>query len=312
MIIFVSVIIAVTLNTAASVIAAHLFFSREVAIVAIILILIAITALGLWWGGAALAEQFQGYVVAVRGVVRSLQEYLNSGANGLFPAGSLDIEAAMPEFTTVFGSATKVVTITGEATINFILILFLSVFFALSPGAYKSGLISVVPLEKRAKATAALDRAGEAIGDWIAGQAVSMLVVFAATLVALLVAGMPYALVLSLLAGLLSFIPTIGPLISGLAIVIAGFSVSSTMALCGLAIYVLVQFVETYLITPFVQQRAIHLPPAATLSAQLLVGAIFGPLGFAFAVPIAAAAKALVRELWVEPMERQAVASAPN
>lgn len=307
-VILVSAIIAVALHSAAAAAAQLISVSREAALVAIILILVAATGLGLWWGGAGLAEQFQAYAKAVRGVLISVQDYLNRGADGLFPPGSLDLDAAMPRFATVFLSATKVATLAAGATVNFILIVFLSVFFAWSPHLYRAGFLAVVPPDHKATAARALNRAGDAIRHWIGGQAVSMVVVFIATLVALLIAGMPYAIVLALLAGLLSFIPTIGPLLSGVAIVIAGFSVSATMALYGFAIYLLVQFVETYLITPLVQQRAIHLPPAATLGAQLVIGAIFGPLGFAFAVPLAAAAKALVLELWVEPMHRPSAA----
>jgi predicted PurR-regulated permease PerM len=129
-----------------------------------------------------------------------------------------------------------------------------------------------------------------------------MVVVFFATLISLLLVGMPYAVLLAFISGVLTFVPTLGPFLSGVAIVIAGLSVSVELGLYGLGVYVLIQFIETYLVTPVVQNEAVHLPPAATLGAQLVGGAIFGTLGFAFAVPLTAALRALVLELYVDRM----------
>jgi predicted PurR-regulated permease PerM len=71
------------------------------------------------------------------------------------------------------------------------------------------------------------------------------------------------------------------------------------MAAYGLGTYLVVQFTESYLVTPLVQQRTVRLPPGFTLGVQLVAGALFGILGLAFAVPLAAAAKVLIRELYV-------------
>jgi predicted PurR-regulated permease PerM len=72
------------------------------------------------------------------------------------------------------------------------------------------------------------------------------------------------------------------------------------MALYGLGAYIMLQFLETHLITPMVQKRTVRIPPAIGLGIQLIAGVLFGVLGLAFAMPIAAAAKVLIEELYVK------------
>jgi predicted PurR-regulated permease PerM len=306
MLLLTSIVAAAGLSAAADGISRISGIARQWALLCVFLVLALAIGIGGWFGGATLLDQFQSYIKAVRGVVQAAQAFVDRGAGGLFPAGSVDLSGAMPRFATVFNSAARFLAALSEAALNVVLIIFLAAFLAWQPRAYKAGLLRLVPPERRAEVGGALTRAGRALRMWIVGQSVSMLVVFAATLIALWAFGMPYAIVLALLSGILTFVPTIGPFIAGIAITLAGFSVSVTMGFYGLSLYVFIQFIETYLVTPFVQEEAVHLPPAATLGAQLIGGALFGGLGFAFAVPLAAALRALVLALYIEPMEQPA------
>jgi predicted PurR-regulated permease PerM len=176
----------------------------------------------------------------------------------------------------------------------------LAAFFCWNPQSYKTGCLSLLPVDKRHSVDTALDQAADAMRKWMIGQSISMSLIFALTLVSLLLIRMPYPGLLSLQAGLLAFIPTLGPLLAGVIIVLAGLSQSVTLAIYGLGVYVLIQFVESNLITPMVQERTVDLPPGLSLGAQLIAGALFGLLGVAFAVPLTAALKTLVTKLYVE------------
>ena len=136
--------------------------------------------------------------------------------------------------------------------------------------------------------------------QWLMAQAISVGIIFTFALAALLLIGMPYPVLLAVQAGLLAFIPTVGPFIAGAVIILAGLAVSLEMALYGMGVYVVIQFLETNLITPMVQKRAMRLPPAITAAAQLVMGALFGLLGLVIAVPIAAAAGVIISELYVK------------
>ena len=99
------------------------------------------------------------------------------------------------------------------------------------------------------------------------------------------------AALLGIITGLLAFIPNIGAIISGVLIVLAGFSVGVNEGLWAIAVYFIVQTVDGYLIVPYVARRTVDLAPALVLGAQLLFGALFGIMGLALADPIVAMIK---------------------
>ena len=127
-----------------------------------------------------------------------------------------------------------------------------------------------------------------------------MAIIFMVGLAALAAVGMPYPILLALQAGLLTFIPTVGPFVAGVVIILAGFSVSPTMALYELGTYALIQLLESNLITPMVQRRTVRIPPAIGLAIQFISWLLFGLMGVAFALPFAAARKVLIEELYVK------------
>ena len=102
---------------------------------------------------------------------------------------------------------------------------------------------------------------------------------------------LPMAALAGLLTGLLAFIPNIGAIVSGVLLVLAGFSVGVEQGLWAIAIYFIVQTVDGYLIVPYVAKRTVDLAPALVLGAQLLFGALFGIMGLFLADPIVAMAK---------------------
>merc|ERR1711969_36119 len=115
-----------------------------------------------------------------------------------------------------------------------------------------------------------------------------------------MIVSMPNAFLLALQAGLLAFIPTLGPFIAGIPIVLVGLSESVSMALWGLGVYVLVQAVESNVSQPIAQRYTSALPPALTLGSQAVFGVLLGTLGIALAVPLIAVIMVFVRELYVK------------
>src|SRR3546814_12859891 len=99
------------------------------------------------------------------------------------------------------------------------------------------------------------------------------------------------ATLLGVLTGILSFLPNIGAIISGVLIVLVGFSAGVNTGLYAVVVYLIVQTVDGYLIVPVVAKRAVDLAPALVLGAQILFGALFGILGLFLAYPIVALIK---------------------
>lgn len=108
---------------------------------------------------------------------------------------------------------------------------------------------------------------------------------------ALAIAGVPMALILGILTGLLAFIPNIGALVSGALTIAVGFSAGTHTGYAAIGVYAAVQLFDGYVVIPTVAKRAVDLPPALTLGAQILASALFGILGLALADPMTALIK---------------------
>ena len=193
------------------------------------------------------------------------------------------------------GGAMGFVSATLGGLANAFIIFFVGVFLALDPDLYKRGLTRLFPRRHRGGIDEALHDAGDTLRRWLVGKLLSMALIFGLTLAGLLIAGYPLAVPLAILAGLLAFVPNLGPILTYVPIALAGFSEGTTTVLIGVAVYAVAQTVESYVFTPIIQKRMVSLPPALILFAQVLGGILFGLWGIALATPLAA-----VLRLWIE------------
>jgi predicted PurR-regulated permease PerM len=122
--------------------------------------------------------------------------------------------------------------------------------------------------------------------------------ILSATGLALL--GVPLALILGIIAGLLDFIPYLGPLMAGVPAVLIAFSDSPTQALYVVVLFGLIQLFEGYLMEPLIENKTVCLPPALTIVMQVLFGTLFGLAGVALATPMTAVLAVVVTMLYVQ------------
>jgi predicted PurR-regulated permease PerM len=127
-----------------------------------------------------------------------------------------------------------------------------------------------------------------------------MVVEGVATWALLALGGVPLAALLGLLTGILAFIPNVGAIISGVLMVLIGFSAGPETGVWAIGVYVAVQFIDGYLILPYVARKTVDLAPALVLGAQLIFGALFGLMGLALADPLVAMIKAALQQKSVE------------
>lgn len=199
----------------------------------------------------------------------------------------------------VLSTAVGVVSGAFGALAGIAVVLIVGIYASLSPGAYAGALTAVLPGRARPRARETLDRLAVSLRWWLVGRLASMAVVGVLTGLGLLLLGVPSALTLGALAALLSFVPNVGPVLALVPALLAALSVGPDTALYALALYLAVQVVESYAITPLIQQRAITLPPAFVIVAQLAFGAAFGLLGLLFATPLVVVARETVATLWI-------------
>jgi predicted PurR-regulated permease PerM len=189
---------------------------------------------------------------------------------------------------------------TMQVVAGLLIIVFLSIYIAVDPDMYHRGLMMLFPRPQRKRAGEVLSAIAAVLKKWLVTQLIAMLTIGVVTTVLLLVLRVKAAFALGLLAGLLEFIPTVGPIVSALPAVAMGFLDSPEKALSVAVAYVGIQFFENHLLIPLLMKGGIDLPPALTVFSQALMALTFGFLGLMCAVPLLAATVIAVKMLYVE------------
>lgn len=183
---------------------------------------------------------------------------------------------------------------------TFLIILVVGLFLALTPDVYTKSFVTLVPKQHRDKARYLLKSSYQALRRWLIGQFAVMAFVGVATVIALWLMGIPFALALGVIAFVLDFVPVLGPWLSAVPILLVTLIVAPDMLLWALLMIVVVQQLESYVVAPAVQQRLIDLPPVALLLSQIIMGSLTGILGVALAMPLMVALIVWVQILYVK------------
>ena len=176
-------------------------------------------------------------------------------------------------------------------------------YVAVQPGPLVEGLLRVFPPDRRAWAENLMRRLRAAWIGWLKGVAADMLVTGVLLYIGLAIIGLDFALVFAVVSALLVVIPYFGSIAAGVPPVLFALTISPTMALLTLVVYLAVQQIEGNVIIPMVMSRTVKLHPAVIAIGVLVVGQLFGFLGLFVGVPILSAIVILVEELWVRPVE---------
>ncbi|MFK4873736.1 AI-2E family transporter [Novosphingobium sp. ZW T3_23] len=263
--------------------------------VCVILVLLLAMLFLLWVGrfaGSQIALQAAELPSTIESQFRHGLSWLR--AHGIQPRIT-DLRGMAQEAVGGIGQVTRVVGgLIGVFTTLF-LILVLGIYFALEPRLYRRGVGWMLPIERRDhfEATAAI--MGQALRRLLFGRLIGMIVEGLFTWAMLQFYGVPMAALLGLITGLLAFLPNIGAPISGMIMILVGFSGGYEMGLYTIFVYVLIHLIDGYLIVPMIARKTVDLPPALVLAAQLVMGVLFGLLGLALADPLVAMIK-----IWLE------------
>jgi predicted PurR-regulated permease PerM len=201
-------------------------------------------------------------------------------------------------------SATRYVfpflTSTLAAIAGLIVMLFLAIYVAVDPGLYRRGFLVLVPPESRGVASRVLSQMAVKLRKWLVTQLIAMVVIGVVSTIVLLVLRVKAPFALGLLAGLLEFVPTIGPVLSAIPAIAMGFLDSPEKALSVTIAYIAIQQTEGQVLIPMLMKGGIDLPPVLTILAQAVMAMLFGFLGLMTAVPLLAAIMVPLRILYVE------------
>ncbi|MBF2029076.1 MAG: AI-2E family transporter [Oscillatoriales cyanobacterium C42_A2020_001] len=318
--VFAAVVLANSLNLLARFLQKRMPVQRAIAVLASVLCLLAFAVAFVWIIVPPFAEQLQEIFVLVPQGINQLDNWLDSLNRAVSPdirryLPNFDslLQQAMPYINRLLGSSFAVFSSSLGAALNILLILVLGLMMLINPRPYCKGFIRLFPSFYRRRVDKILLECGAALEQWIVGALISMTVIGILSTMGLALIGVKAALANGILAGLLNFIPNLGPTISVVPPMAIAFLDSPAKALLVLGLYIAIQQFESNFLTPFVMAQQVNLLPAVTLLAQVFFASIFGFWGLLLALPLVVVCQIWIRRVLVEDvMDRWNQPSQPS
>ena len=197
-------------------------------------------------------------------------------------------------------SISKIISLAGNVGIGILQLLFIisvGLMITLQPNSYREVAISLVPSFYRNRARSILLKCGNALSNWMIGVVLSSACVSILVSIGLYLLGIKLVIANALIAGVLNFIPNVGPTISTIFPLSVALLDTPWKSLAVLVLYIIIQNIESYIITPSIMHKQVKLLPGLTITAQFIFTIIFGPLGLLLAIPMAVVIQVFVKEI---------------
>lgn len=277
--------------------------SNALSVLLISFVLLSVLVLSVWLLAPSVSEQIKHLRDEMPESARKASEFLSQYSLGrtlIEQLPSADEAIQYVSNSSFLSRVGGIFSTTLGAIANFFIVLLLALYLAIEPGLYVKGFTKLFPIEQRARVREILYQIVDMLGWWLIGKFGSMLAIGILTWIGLSIIGVPLALTLGLIAGLLSFIPNFGPILSAVPAILLGFIDSPTSALYVIGLYIVVQLIESNLITPLIERRTVELPPALTIIFQLALSILIGGLGLVLATPLLAVVMVLVQTVYIQ------------
>ena len=220
----------------------------------------------------------------LEGIPKNPGKYLSAGGPG---------KGVLTQVTGVFSS-------TLGGLVNILIVLITGIYLAANPGNYRKGFARLFTPSYRDRLLFVMDECYDTLKNWFISRSITMTVVGVVTGVGLAILGIPFAIVLGIIAGILNFIPNLGPYIALAPALLVAFPQGMYEPLYVIALYMGVQSLEGYVLTPLLDKKFVSVPPALLLFAQVLLGLLVGLSGVLFASPLVAVLLVIVQELYIK------------
>jgi len=260
----------------------------------IAIVLIAALAFFLWlviFAGSQISQEAAQFPTIVEEQSIRLFAWLRSQG---FSTNFEDIQGMAAQALSGFGTVTRALGGLFGGLTTVVLIMIIGIYVVLEPRLYERGVAWMLPRRERGEFYATCSQMAATMRKLMFGRIVGMVFEGILTYIALAVYGVPMAVLLGILTGLLAFIPNIGAFVSGILMVLVGFSGGVEMGLYTVGVYVVVQLFDGYVVVPMIAKKTVDLAPALVLAAQLVMGILFGILGLFLADPLMAMIKVVL------------------
>jgi predicted PurR-regulated permease PerM len=298
---FTSILLAVFFRSLSEVVARTTRLPVRFSLVLVLLGLAGLLTLGIWRFSVPLGEQIEQLAETLPVSIALLEEELGQYEWGevLFEEW-LSLDDLLGDRFLLIGQVAGIFSTTLGALASFLVVIVLAIYLAFDPKTYVEGLLRLVPIPRRARIRQVFVAVKQTLQWWLLSRAVAMVAVGVMVSLGLWALGIPMASALGMVAAILDFIPNIGPLLGTLPAVLIALIQGPTTALAVVILYFVIQQIESYVITPVLQQQMVKVPPALTITAQILLTLVLGAIGLLIASPLMAVLIVVVRMLYVE------------
>jgi predicted PurR-regulated permease PerM len=229
-----------------------------------------------------------------------IKEYLKQYAWGNYLLQQVPGAASSLAQAGEFSRITGLISGVASFLITVVVVIFVGIFGAAEPRLYREGLLLLVPPHHRPRVREALEALAVNLRWWLLGQVCLMIIIWITTTLGLWLIGVDLALTLGLIAGVFEMVPYVGPWLSAIPAALVALLLSPWHLLGVLGLYLALHIMEGYLLLPLIQRRAVLMPPALTLVAQVLLGEILGLMGLFVAAPLTVSGVVLLKMLYIE------------
>lgn len=252
-------------------------------------------------------DETRQFVKDVPGIVRDLQEKVGS-ATGTKPGEVGDKTKAFLQ--RYVDKPERLVDPIASIGLGFlgvlaalVVMIITALYMAIRPEPLISGLLSLIPPDRRDQARFVMSRLRTAWIGWLRGVVIHMLLTLVFIYFGLTLVGLDFAVVFAVISALLVVIPYFGAIFSSIPPILFALTDSPGKAALVALVYVIAHQLEGNVIIPLVMSRQVKIHPAVIAVGVVVVGELFGFVGLVVAVPILSAIVILTHELWVKPME---------
>ena len=266
---------------------------------AVVVLLVAIAAGGIYLMGSQIANQMSTLSKELQSSAQQLTNQLQRSSWAKHYLPDLSKMKELLAGNSVLPRVVNTLQWVGWAVTSVLVIFFVGLYTAYDPELYKSGLIKLLPQDRRPRIRQLLDKLNAALGRWIIGRLISMTIVGVLTAIGLWLLDVPLPIPLGVLAALLTFVPNIGPVLAAVPQALMALQSGTQTVLYVILFNIALQTVESYLITPMIERYQVTLPPAVTIAAQLIMGVTVGVIGVVMAAPLVAILMVVVQVLYI-------------
>jgi predicted PurR-regulated permease PerM len=311
LLIFAGLLLALVLRAAAEALARVVRIPIPFALAIVFAAVIAVFSGALAWRGATIADQFVALAKTLPAAAQTL--LLRSGAQpwDVWLREHIATIDSAATWRFVTGAGWVLSSIFGSLT-GAAVVVFTGVCFAAEPGTYVGALVRLVPPTRRRRITVVLTEVGVVLRSWLLARLISMTAVGVFVSIGLVLLHIPFAGTLGILAGLLAFIPNIGSIASAIPPLVLALAIDVRTAIFVALLFWLAHFIDDFLVLPVAERRIVHLPPALTVTMQLLLVVPAGILGIMLAAPLSATGIVLARRLFIEDVLERDQALTPE